>query len=92
MQDFKERNSIPPPIQRSLQALKQRFPDSLRVKRLEGMCLEAKADYDAALAFYQEVLDVNPTSNVVWKRKVAVYKARGETGEAVRELTKYLEV
>lgn len=62
------------------------------MKRLEGMCLEAKGNYDAALAFYEDVLEANPTSNVIWKRKVAVYKAMGETSDAIRELTKFLEV
>ncbi len=84
--------TIPPSTQRSLEALRRKFPDSLRVKRLEGMCLEANDDYDAALAFYEETLGAHPTSSVIWKRKVAVHKAIGDTSDAIRELTKYLEV
>ena len=32
-------------LQRSLEALKRQFPDSLRVIKLEGMCREACGEY-----------------------------------------------
>lgn len=48
--------------------------------------------YDQAMELYDEVLEKNPTHVAVWKRKVAVHRARGEIAEAVKELTQLLDV
>ena len=56
------------------------------------MCLEARGEYDKALEFYKEILRAHPTCTVVWKRKIAVYRAKGDTVEAIQELTKFLDV
>lgn len=64
----------------------------MRVKRLEGMQLEAQEMYDEALELYSEALEAHPTNSTLWKRKVAVYKAMGDTVEAIRELNSFLEV
>ena len=44
------------------------------------------------MQLYDEVLEKTPTHIAVWKRKVAVHRARGETAEAVKELTQLLDV
>ena len=48
--------------------------------------------YDEALKLYSDALEKNPNVAVLWKRKVAVHKARGNTEEAVQELCQFLEV
>jgi len=48
--------------------------------------------YDEALKLYSDALEKNPNVAVLWKRKVAVHKARGNMEEAVKELCQFLEV
>ena len=48
--------------------------------------------YDEALKLYSKALDKHPNTAVLWKRKVAVHKARGDMEEAVKELCQFLEV
>ena len=50
------------------------------------------SSYDQAMQLYDAVLEKTPTHIAVWKRKVAVHRARGETAEAVKELTQLLDV
>ncbi|KAJ3070782.1 ER membrane complex subunit 2, partial [Rhizoclosmatium hyalinum] len=45
---------------------------SLRVAKLQGMLLEAKAEFDKALALYEKALAQNETYAPIIKRKVAV--------------------
>lgn len=76
----------------SLQALQGRFSGSVRVKRLHGMCLEAEGEYDEALKFYSSALEESATNIPLLKRKVAVHRAKGDTAQAIKELTEFLEV
>ena len=48
--------------------------------------------YPRALEFYTKALEAHPTSSVLWKRKVAVFKAMGDTAKAVIELNSLLSV
>lgn len=73
--------------------LAAQFPDSLRVKRLEGMMWEAKGEADLALESYEEVLEADPSNLQAIKRQIAVCRAKGgpaKLGEAAKRLSEYL--
>jgi hypothetical protein len=59
-----------------IKSLKQSFPQSLRVKRLEGLLLEAKPasgeKYDQARKIYSEILKADEANLLARKRKVAM--------------------
>ena len=44
------------------------------------------------MEIYDEILEKDAMCSDVWKRKVAVYKARKDTGAALKELNEYLKV
>lgn len=48
--------------------------------------------YEEALQLYKRAMDDTPTSAVLWKRKVAVLKAKGDTKDAISELNALLNV
>ena len=48
--------------------------------------------HSEALKFYEAALGSEPTSVVLWKRKVAVFKAMGDNVRAVNELNALLAV
>lgn len=48
--------------------------------------------YDQAIEFYKTILEEEPTNYLIMKRKVAVYKAKGDILSAITELTKLLEM
>lgn len=48
--------------------------------------------YTEALEFYEKALLSQPSSAALWKRKVAVFKAMGDTAKAVSELNSLLNV
>ncbi|KAJ3685703.1 hypothetical protein LUZ61_014867 [Rhynchospora tenuis] len=72
--------------------LKKKFPESLRVGRLEGMLLEAKGAWAEAERAYAVLLENNPNDQLLHKRKIAMAKAQGNTTLAVDYLNKYLEI
>jgi len=72
--------------------LAARFPDSMRVKQLEGMMWEAKGEYDMAMADYDEILEEEPNNLAALKRQVALLRARGKPAEAAKRLAAHLEV
>ena len=82
--------------QQYINLLSNQFPDSLRVKRLEGMIWEAKGEADLAMGEYEDILAEDPSNLLVVKRQVAVYRARGGSqrpgalAEAARRLSEYL--
>jgi tetratricopeptide (TPR) repeat protein len=55
------------------------------------MHLEATKNADAALAFYNKVLAVEPTNVPVIKRKITLLKSIGKVGDAIHELVSYLD-
>ena len=73
--------------------LATQFPESLRVKRLEGMMWEAKGEADLAMGEYEEILEADPMNLLAIKRQVALCRSRGgaaRLGEAARKLCDYL--
>lgn len=73
-----------------LAKLKKRFPQSVRVRRLEGYLFEAKEEYSKAQAVYDEILKEDPTNAVASKRKACIYKAKGDYVKAIAVLNDYL--
>ncbi|CAG8448379.1 426_t:CDS:2 [Funneliformis caledonium] len=74
-----------------LENLNKRFPGSPRVKILEGMKLEADDKLDSALALYEDILKEDEANIAASKRRIAVYKAKGQDGQAIDALTRYLD-
>ncbi|XP_057337363.1 ER membrane protein complex subunit 2-like [Microplitis mediator] len=72
--------------------LMKEFPGSLRVHKYHAMHLEALELYDEALEVLESIIKRDETNAAPRKRKVAIFKARGKTSEAIRELTEYLKV
>lgn len=77
--------------QELLALLSTQFPDSLRVKRLQGMMWESKGEYDLAAAEYDAILADDPSNLLTLKRQVAISRSRGKLGEAVKKLIEYLQ-
>jgi tetratricopeptide (TPR) repeat protein len=50
--------------------LKKKFPKSGRVKRLDGLLLEADGKFEEASEVYEELLKENPSNLLIMKRKV----------------------
>eukprot|EP00316_Scyphosphaera_apsteinii_P024549 CAMPEP_0119336922 /NCGR_PEP_ID=MMETSP1333-20130426/92931_1 /TAXON_ID=418940 /ORGANISM="Scyphosphaera apsteinii, Strain RCC1455" /LENGTH=316 /DNA_ID=CAMNT_0007347857 /DNA_START=23 /DNA_END=973 /DNA_ORIENTATION=+ len=72
--------------------LSAQFPESLRIKRLEGMMWEAKGDLDEAMKEYEIILQEDPNNLFAMKRQVALLRARGRMAEASRRLTDHLAI
>eukprot|EP00262_Sarcandra_glabra_P004844 TRINITY_DN16085_c0_g1_i1.p1 TRINITY_DN16085_c0_g1~~TRINITY_DN16085_c0_g1_i1.p1 ORF type:complete len:303 (-),score=45.40 TRINITY_DN16085_c0_g1_i1:291-1199(-) len=75
-----------------IKTLQKKFPESLRVGRLEGMLLEAKGSWADAEKAYARLLEDNPLDQGIHKRKVAMAKAQGNISRAIELLNKYLEI
>jgi len=73
-----------------LKSLKQRFPNSLRVAKLQAMKLEALDRFDDALTIYERILREDETNSAARKRKVACLRSQKRYIEAIRELSEYL--
>ena len=76
---------------RTIDVLRETFPSSSRVKRLEGMSLEAKGRVDDALKTYDAILDESPSDQRAMKRRVAALASAGRDKEAIEALAKYLD-
>jgi tetratricopeptide (TPR) repeat protein len=74
-----------------LKHLSTKFPDSPRVQCLEGILKEATEGAEAALVFYQKLLEADPSSLAVWKRQISVLNRLGRTEKAVDELSKLVD-
>ncbi|KAH8990742.1 TPR-like protein [Lactarius akahatsu] len=74
-----------------LKHLSAKFPESPRVQCLEGILKEATEDPEVALAFYQRLLEADPSSLAVWKRQISVLRRLGRTETAVDELSKLVD-
>ena len=73
--------------------LAAQFPDSRRVKRLEGLMWEAKGEADLAMGEYDEILQEDPSNLLAIKRQIALCRSRGgasRLAEAARRLCEYL--
>lgn len=79
-------------MQDSLSKLQKRFPGTVRVLKLEGMCFEGEGDFDKATELYESALKNHPTNAELKKRKISVLKAQGKTQEAIAELNEFLKV
>ncbi|XP_073028143.1 uncharacterized protein [Primulina eburnea] len=75
-----------------IKVLKNKFPGSRRVGRLEAMFLEAKGLWSEAEEAYTSLLEDNQFDQVVHKRRVAIAKAQGNLSGATELLNKYLEI
>ena len=50
-----------------------------------------QCSYEKALKLYDAALEENENSAEFLKRKIAIYKAKGQTSDAIEQLTDYLE-
>ena len=71
--------------------------DSRGQRKVRNFCLfdvylSFGVRYSEALKFYEAALEAEPTSSVLWKRKVAVFKAMGDAASAISELNALLSV
>ncbi|CAG8469305.1 6999_t:CDS:2 [Acaulospora morrowiae] len=74
-----------------LENLEKRFPNSPRVKILEGMKLEAEEKLDDALKLYDEILEEDDSNIAATKRRIAIFKAKGQDQQAMEALSHYLD-
>lgn len=72
--------------------LLSKFPDSLRVGRLEGMLYEAKGQWQQADKIYQQIIEAQPSDAFAHKRKAAIAKGQGNLAGAVEALKNYLDI
>ena len=56
-----------------MEKLLEKFPESKRVKRINGLYHEAMAEYGEALAVYKEILKEAPESTFARRRIIAMY-------------------
>ncbi|KAF7277817.1 hypothetical protein GWI33_009233 [Rhynchophorus ferrugineus] len=77
---------------RCIEILREEFPKSLRVRKLEAMYFEANEEYDKALDLLNAIIKVDESNSAARKRKVAVFKAQGKIVDAIKELTDYLKI
>eukprot|EP00088_Acartia_fossae_P057315 TRINITY_DN6687_c0_g1_i11.p1 TRINITY_DN6687_c0_g1~~TRINITY_DN6687_c0_g1_i11.p1 ORF type:complete len:290 (-),score=48.88 TRINITY_DN6687_c0_g1_i11:379-1248(-) len=83
----------PDVVEDTLYLLIQQFtPSSLRVKRLIAMRYEMREEWGEALEVLDQILEEDEANSSARKRKIAIYKAQGDTSKAASELTKYLRV
>ena len=66
--------------------------NSQRLKRLEGMLLEASGEFDKAMEHYDVILKDQPTEQRVMKRRIAVFESQNDTKKCLEALNKYLDV
>jgi len=71
--------------------LDQKFPQSLRVRRLQGMMFEAQAEYERAEEEYKSILKIDETNMYARKRQIAILKAKGKIADAVVKLNEFLK-
>uniref|UniRef100_A0A0G4IAG3 ER membrane protein complex subunit 2 n=1 Tax=Chromera velia CCMP2878 TaxID=1169474 RepID=A0A0G4IAG3_9ALVE len=74
-----------------LAKLRQKFPQSVRVKKLAGLVLESREDLEGALRLYNDVKTKAPTDVTLQKRTVTVLKKKRRFPEAVDKLKEYLD-
>ncbi|XP_026759676.1 ER membrane protein complex subunit 2-A-like [Galleria mellonella] len=71
--------------------LSNEFPGSLRVKRYQAARLEAEEKYTEAVMLLDKIVRADETNSAVYKRMIAIRKARGEIKQAIEDLVDYLK-
>merc|ERR1712039_800337 len=74
-----------------LKSLTKKFPTSLRVERLKGICQESMENWDEAKKIYKKILTDKPEDTITHKRLIAMEKQCGKTEDAIAEINKYLD-
>ncbi|CAJ0753915.1 21403_t:CDS:2 [Entrophospora sp. SA101] len=74
-----------------LEKLETRFPESPRVKILQAMKLESEDKLNEALSIYEDILKDDDANIIALKRRISVYKAKGQDQQAMEYLTQYLD-
>ncbi|XP_037945613.1 ER membrane protein complex subunit 2-like [Teleopsis dalmanni] len=74
-----------------IKELSVEFPGSMRVMKFKAMRLEALERFDEAADVLDAIIAKDETCAAPRKRKIAILKARGKRGEAIKELTEYLK-
>mmetsp|Transcript_15627 Transcript_15627/g.49812 ORF Transcript_15627/g.49812 Transcript_15627/m.49812 type:complete len:328 (-) Transcript_15627:65-1048(-) len=69
----------------AFEGLHAKFPDSVRVKRLQGVYMETLGRTEEAEALYQELLKANPANMLIRRRLPALRLQAGDVDGAVRE-------
>lgn len=75
-----------------IEMLLSKFPNSIRVGRLEGMWFESKNHWQQADKIYSGLLEEQPLDPIVHKRRVAIAKGQGNLSGAVEALKQYIEI
>lgn len=71
-------------------ALRNQYPKSIRVRRLNAMRFEATEQYDKALQKYEEILREDETNAYAKKRIISCLKSQNKIKEYINELNDYL--
>ncbi|PVD32057.1 hypothetical protein C0Q70_07484 [Pomacea canaliculata] len=74
-----------------IEALNAKFPNSVRVKRLEGLLLEAESKYERATELYNAILEKDDANMFARKRLVAILKSQKKISDAIDKLNDYLK-
>ncbi|KAG0308136.1 ER membrane complex subunit 2 [Dissophora globulifera] len=77
---------------RCIEALEAKFPGSARVRRLQGMQLEAVGRLEDAGEIYKAILREDETNVLAAKRQVMLLRTMGLPAEAIGALVKYLDI
>ncbi|KAJ6639113.1 ER membrane protein complex subunit 2 [Pseudolycoriella hygida] len=77
--------------EKCIRELSQEFPGSLRVQKYKAMKYEAMGRYDEANDVLDDIISKDETNAAPRKRKIAIFKAKGKTCEAIKELCEYLK-
>ncbi|KAM5545952.1 hypothetical protein V8D89_000078 [Ganoderma adspersum] len=76
---------------RCVKLLVNKFRGSPRVDCLEGIRMEATADPELVLVFYDQLLDADSSNFAIWRRKASVLRRVGKIEQAVEELSAMLD-
>lgn len=73
-------------------ALRNQYPKSIRVRRLNAMKYEATEQYSKALQVYEDILEEDGTNAHAKKRIISCLKSQNKIKEYVNELNDYLKL
>ncbi|KAF9111407.1 ER membrane complex subunit 2 [Mortierella sp. AM989] len=78
--------------EKCIHALERKFPGSARVRRLNGMQLEATGKLVQAAEIYKAILKEDETNVLAAKRQVMLLRTMGLPADAIAALVKYLDI